>query len=221
MQTKSSYRVLKWALVGSVVAAFATACVVKEGDPDIDFGDGGDGNTSTAGETSSGGKATGGGGSSTGGSSGSGGKATAGTSQGGDAAGGEPSTYVPGECQDKDPTPTSVPSCDPGDNDTGKPCKICLKAKCCETWQTCYGDTPTSACGWGTTEEAPGQFDCVQQCYAKGVAEAVDFDALLDDCQGMCLNQCENVDDGFITDITNSLLGCAQDNCADECFPVE
>lgn len=221
MQTKSSYRVLKWALVASVVASFVTACVVKEGDPDdIDFGDGGDGNTPTAGtksdagEATTGGKATGGGG--------SGGQSTAGKANGGDTSmGGEPSTYVPGECQDKDPTPTLVPSCDPKDNDEGQTCKICLKSKCCDAWQTCYGDSPTSACGWGTTEDALGQFDCVQQCYVKGAAAATDFDDLLDMCQGECLNQCEATDQGFVTDITNTLVGCAQDSCADECFPVE
>jgi hypothetical protein len=222
MQTKSSYRVLKWAMAASVVASFVTACVVKEGDPDIDFGDGGDGNTNTSGTKNNGGddstagtKTTGGGG--------TGGQATAGnTSQGGDeASGGEGSNYVPGQCDAEDPTPSSVPSCDPSPNDENQACKICLKANCCDAWQTCYGDTPTSACGWGVTEDAPGQFDCVQQCYEKGAADTTDFAALRDQCQGECLNQCEDSDQGFISDITNVLINCAQDKCETACFPVE
>jgi hypothetical protein len=219
MQTKSSYRVLKWAMLAGVVTSMVTACVVKEGDPDIDFGDAGEGNTPTSGTKNTGGD------SSTAGkpSGGSGGQSTGGsTAQGGDeSSGGEPSSYVPGECQSDDPTPSSLPSCAPSANDAGQTCKICLKASCCDAWQTCYGDSPTSACGWGTTEEAPGQFDCVQQCYESGAANATDFDALLDECQGECLNQCEDSDQGFVTDITNILLGCAQDSCADECFPVQ
>jgi hypothetical protein len=225
MQTKSSYRVLKWALMATVVSSFVTACVIKEGDPDdFDFGDGGDGNTNTSGtkatggEGTSGSKTTGGGG-----TGGSGGQSTAGTSsQGGDdASGGEPSNYVAGQCDAQDPTPSSVPSCNPSSNDKDQTCKICLKASCCDTWQTCYGDTPTSACGWGVTENAPGQFDCIQQCYEKGAAEATDFDDLLDGCQSVCLNQCEDSDQGFVTDITNSLIICAQEECETECFPVQ
>jgi hypothetical protein len=223
MQTKSSYRVLKWTMLFSVVASFATACVIKEGDPDDpDFGNGGDGNTNTSGNTASGGD-DGAAGTKTTGGGGTGGQATAGTSsQGGDtSAGGEPSTYVPGECNADDPTPSVLPSTDPSANDAGQTCKICLKASCGDEWQTCYGDSPTSACGWGITEDAPGQFDCIQQCYEKGAAEATDFDALLEDCQSECLNQCEDSDQGFVTDITNSLIICALDACETACFPVQ
>ena len=51
MQTKSSYRVLKWAMVAGVVASFVTACVVKEGEID-DEGEGGETSTPTAGTKS-------------------------------------------------------------------------------------------------------------------------------------------------------------------------
>ncbi|RYZ08810.1 MAG: hypothetical protein EOO73_05805 [Myxococcales bacterium] len=116
-----------------------------------------------------------------------------------------------------------VPSCAPGANDEGKTCKICLKAQCCEEWRTCYGDTPTSACGSGATEEDPGQFDCIQFCYLDGLANATDLETLQEDCASECLNQCENgeADMGYVTDTTLAVVSCANEKCLDECFPSE
>ena len=224
MQTKFSYRVLKWTLLVGTAASMATACVVTTsgdgggGGGDLSFA----GETSTSGKTSTGGStstagktSTGGGGSSTAGTS----ATTAGTSAGGD--GGTGSGYVPGLCEVDSPTPTMVPSCDPDPvRDKDQPCKICLKAKACEAWQTCYGDTPTTACGWGATEEANGQFDCIQDCWVNTPNASDDPQGTLQDCEGKCLNQCADKDtDGFALTDTQTLLGEAQDKCLAQCFP--
>jgi hypothetical protein len=222
MQTKFSYRVLKWTLLVGTAASMATACVVTtSGDGG---GDGGDisfaGETSTSGKTSTGGSTSTAGKTSTGGSSSTAGTSatTAGTSAGGQ--GGAGSGYVPGLCEVDSPTPTMVPSCDPDPvRDKDQPCKICLKAKACEAWQTCYGDTPTTACGWGVTEDAPGQFDCIQDCWTNTPNASDDVQGTLQDCEGKCLNQCANKDDGFALTDTQALLGEAQDKCLAECFP--
>ena len=219
MQT-TSYRVLKWTLFAGFAASMATACVVTSSDGGDDIFDGGEsgssnndaGKTSTQGGTSAGtgGKtSTGGGGSST----------TAGTTAAGGEGGTNASTYVPGLCQADDPTPTMEPSCSPKPADDGLTCKICLKSKCCSDWQACYGDTPTTACGWGPTENAPGQFDCITKCFTDGAANAADPEALLGDCTAGCAQQCDNADNGLIMDSTNSLVDCANSMCPDECFP--
>jgi hypothetical protein len=207
MQT-TSYRVLKWTLFAGFAASMATACVVTSGDGGDDISVGGEsgssnndaGKTSTTGGTSAGtgGKtSTGGGGSST----------TAGTA-GTTSAGGEGGAAS-----------TMEPSCSPKATDDGQTCKICLKSKCCSDWQACYGDTPTTACGWGPTEKAPGQFDCITKCFTDGAANAVDAEALLGSCTAGCAQQCDNADNGLIMDSTNSLVDCANSMCADECFP--
>jgi hypothetical protein len=219
MQTKSSYRVLKWTLLVGTAASMATACVVTSGTTDTS--DGGEGGTTTtAGKTSTGGNATAGK-SSTGGSS-AGTTSTAGkTSTGGSPDGGAGSDYVPGLCQVDNPTPTMVPSCDPDPvRDKDNPCKVCMKAKACDAWQTCFGDTPTTACGWGATADAPGQFDCIHDCYLDNHMPGDDVEMTLGDCEGMCLNQCKDKDtDGFALTDTQALLGEAQDKCLAECFP--
>jgi hypothetical protein len=218
MQT-TSYRVLKWTLLMGVAASMATACVVTSGDGggDGDAGESGSSNTE-AGKTSTGGTSAG---SSTGGKTSSGGggmTSTAGTTAaGGDA--GAASTYVPGLCEADAATPTMEPSCAPKANDDGQTCKICLKAKCCSEWQGCYADTPTTACGYGATEDARGQFDCIQKCFTDGAAMAADPDMLLADCAAGCANQCDNADNGLIMTTTSDLVDCANTSCTDECFP--
>jgi hypothetical protein len=221
MQT-TSYRVLKWTLFAGFAASMATACVVTSNDGGDDIFDGGEsgssnndaGKTSTQGGTSAGtgGKtSTGGGGSST----------TAGTA-GTTAAGGEggnASTYVPGLCQADDPTPTMVPSCAPDDKDAKDACRKCMRASCCDEWQTCYGDSPKTACGWGPTETANSQFECIRECFDKGAATATDPDMLLADCGAGCAVQCDDADGGLIMDSTSALVECANTACSDECFP--
>ncbi len=227
---KASYRLLQWTMLMGTAAIMATACVVTSGDGDND-GEGGEGGTtSSAGKTSteagkggSGGKAgSGSGGTSTAGSA-TAGSTSGGTGGGTGGSGGSAPAYVPGLCEGDAPEPTSLPSCSPAANDEGQTCKICLKAQCCTEWKTCYGDTPTSACGWGKTEEAPGQFDCIQACYLDGLATATDLSELQQDCAGECLNQCEGLeaDMDFITTITQDVMICANDKCLDECFPAE
>lgn len=227
---KASYRVLQWTMLMGTAALMATACVVTSGDGDDDDSlfDGGEGGTSsTAGKTSTGGGGKGGSataGTSSGGSSGSAGTATGGTTTGGTGGSSGGPAYVPGECQGGDlPTPLPQSSCEPADGDEDQPCRACQKEQCCFEWRTCYGNNPTSACGWGATEEADGQFDCIQHCYLDGLAEATNLMDLQRDCADECVNQCadEEADMGLVTDITQDLVACSNEKCLDECFPAE
>lgn len=212
MQT-TSHRWLKWTLLMGVAASLASACVVTThtgDDDDFSFAGESGSSTSSSGKTSTGGSSAG---TSAGGktSSGGGGAATtAGSSVGGAADGGAGSAYVPGLCEADDPTatPTMVPACDAKESD-GE-CLACLKAQCCTLWQDCYGDTPTTACGWGATADADGQFDCIVNCVNDG------SDA--ETCAGKCLNQCADKDN-LVLQPTNDLLECANDKCLAKCFP--
>jgi hypothetical protein len=200
--------------------SLASACVVTtddDGDDDDDDNSAGEGgSSSTAGTKSTGGGGSSAGSKTTGGSSGSSGSSAMG------GAGGEPptDTYMPGVCAGTlEPEPSVTPSCSPADNDTGQTCKICLKAKCCEEWKTCFGSEPHTACGWGDKATDDGQFECVQHCFEDGAAAASDPDDLLAECTAGCINQCDTVDNGVPLDSTNALIACANDSCATECFP--
>ncbi|HEX2872857.1 MAG TPA: hypothetical protein VHP33_16455 [Polyangiaceae bacterium] len=217
---KSSYRVLKWVFLVGAMATLGSACVVTSGDGDDD-GEGGEGgsDTPTAGKNSAG---TGGSSSAGTSSGGKGGTASAGSDAGGSDAGGEggaPVTYVPGVCESDLATPSMLRDTTLNDDDE-KPefaCRKCLKSQCGEDWSTCYGEAPTSACGYGSTEDAPGQFECIRQCYLDDMS-GDDAETVLGACEGMCLDQCEEKDGGFSTGPTTGLLGCGQDNCLVECF---
>jgi hypothetical protein len=219
---KASYRLLQWTMLLGTTALMATACVVTTDDDDDSPFDGGEGGTSSAGKGSA---EAGEGGSTKAGTSsgGNAGSSTGGTAAGGTAAGGDGGTgptYIPGLCQADEPQATMLPSCAPlsTDETNGGPCKVCMKAKCCTEWQACFGDTPTTACGWGETEESPGQFDCIKTCYRDTPNGSDDLEMTLSDCADACLNQCES--DGLIMDDTNLLVGCAQTACQNECFPA-
>jgi hypothetical protein len=231
MQTKSSYRALKWTVFMGMAAALASACVVSSGDGDDDpFGaDGGEGGTdnSTSGTKNTAGTKAGSSGSAgKGGTGGTAGSGTAGSTADG-GMGGE--AYVPGACETDLSTPSMLPSCDAkaDDNDCGK----CLKVKCCDSLQACYGTEPTSACGYGAkSDDDLGQFDCIRDCYDKGNDGTKSQADLVADCAGECANQCADVGDGLINSDTQALLDCAQngadgdmgmgtDDCNDACFP--
>jgi hypothetical protein len=222
MQTKSSYRVLKWTFILGAMASLGTACVVTSGDgPDDPFGDGGEsGSAAEAGKTST---------------AGTGGSSTAGKGSGGSAgttttpaagAGGEGETYMAGLCDADEPDvtkniePTMFPSCAPAASDAGQDCKKCLKDKCCPTWQICYGSEPHIACGWGATEEADGQWDCVENCIVENKTGEATPDDLLATCTAGCTNQCD-ADGGNLLIATSDLITCANDadTCLDACFP--
>lgn len=216
MQMKSSYRVLKWMFLVGAMATLGTACVVTSGDGDLD-GEGGEGgsDTPTAGKNSAGTGGTSSAGTSSGGK---GGTASAGTSAGGTAAGGEGGAgYVPGVCEGLE-TPSELRDATVTAADDEFPCLKCLKMQCKEEWSTCYGEAPTSACGYGSTEDAKGQFECIRSCFTKDTS-GDDVETVLGNCEAMCLDQCE--DDGFATTDTQELLGCGQDNCLAECFSPE
>lgn len=220
MQTKSSYRVVKWMFLAGMACSLATACVVSSGDgidDDTDFDDGGDGGTnSTAGKTSTGG----GGSSSTGGSKSDGGTPSA--DDGGEPAtggGGMPgSTFVPGVCQLDEPiTPTVEPMCVEASDDDA--CIKCVKLQACEEYQVCFGEEPSTACSVGQTEGADGEFDCIRKCFTDGAAAAIDADELLTDCA----IECSNCESGLPNDETSTLVDAANDpaKCQAECFPFE
>jgi hypothetical protein len=221
MQTKSSYRVLKWSFLVGAFATLGTACVVTSGDGGDDvFGDGGESgsSTTTAGKNSTAGT----GGSATAGTSsgGKGGTASAGTSAGGE--GGEPSSYVPGVCDDSLAVP-SMPRDTALNDDDAKPefaCRKCLKTDCGDEWATCYGEAPTAACGYGSTADAPGQFECIRQCVLDDTS-GDDLDKVLPACDAACLDQCENADQGFSTEATGDLVECGTNKCLVDCFTPE
>jgi hypothetical protein len=223
MQTKSTYRVLKWTFIFGAMASLGTACVVTSGDGGDDpFGDGGESGSSTAeaGKTSK---------------AGTGGTSTAGTTSGGSAgttttpaagAGGEGEVYMAGLCDADEPDPTKgissgkFPSCAPSANDADQDCKKCLKDKCCEAWQICYGSEPHIACGWGATEAADGQWDCVENCIVENKTGEATPEDLLATCTEGCTNQC-NGDGGNLLIATSDLITCANDpdTCETACFP--
>jgi hypothetical protein len=224
MQMKSSYRVLKWMFLVGAMATLGTACVVTSGDGDDD-GEGGEGgtDTTTAGKNST----SGSGGTSSAGTSagGKGGTASAGTNAGGSAAGGEggaPDTYVPGVCDDTLKIP-SMPRDTALNADDEKPefaCRKCLKTSCGDEWATCYGEAPTAACGYGSTEDAPGQFECVRLCVLEDTS-GDDLSVVLPACDAACLDQCEDADQGFTTEATGDLVECGTGACLAECFTPE
>jgi hypothetical protein len=233
MQTKPSYRALKWTLFMGIAATLASACVVSTGDGDnddvsIEGGDGGTNNTSGTANTGgnrAGSSGSGGGGTSAGSSTAGGG--TGGSAAG--AAGGEADPDYPGACESELVTPSVEPSCDEKatDNDCGK----CLKSKCCTALQACYGTEPTSACGYGTAETPEsaslGQFDCIRECYAENNDGVKSETEIFEGCAGECLLQCES--EGLINQDTQEMLDCAlngadgvvagTDDCHDVCFP--
>ena len=218
MQTKSSYRVLKWTFILGAMASLGACVVTADGGDDDDFDTGGDSGSSTvAGKNStagSGGSAAAG--KSAGGSSGS---ATAGASAGGQAGEGG-AAYVPGVCDDDLAVPSHPRDTTIIPDDDNFPCRKCLKMGCEDAWATCYGDTPTSACGYGSTPDSLGQFECIRSCFVKDTS-ADDAETVLGKCEQQCLDQCADKDQGFATSDTQELLGCGQDHCLAECFTPE
>jgi len=218
MQMKPFYRALKWTVLFVGIAASLGACVVTEGNGDDDddaFGGDG-GSTSTAGTATTGGTTAGTAGTKTTGGGGS--TSTAGTTAAG-GEGGDATGYVPGVCDDDLAVP-SHPADATLNADDSKPdfaCRKCLKVSCKQPWSACFGDTPTAACGYGSTEDAPGQFECIRGCYLDDMS-GDDTETVLSACEDKCLDQCKDKDQGFATNDTQDLLGCGQEKCLVECF---
>jgi hypothetical protein len=99
-----------------------------------------------------------------------------------------------------------------------------VKARCCEPWQTCYGDEPRGACGYGPTDLDYGQYDCIRACYSQNNDGVSPVSELLEGCAEQCLGGCD-----FVSEATNELLDCTingadgnasgEDDCLDVCFP--
>ena len=234
MQTKSSYRALKWTLFMGVAATLASACVVSTGDGDnddvnIEGGDGGTNNTSGTANTGGTKAGSSGSGGTSAGTSGTAGTSSAGTTAGGGEGGGDSDPDYPGVCDSslEEPTVLNAAACD--EDTTDNACGACLKMKCCEPFKACYGKEPTSACGYGPSPaDELGQFDCIVACYKRDNDGVTEEAVILDGCQSECLNQCDATDD-FINDDTLDLMICVlngadgemtgNDDCHDECFP--
>jgi hypothetical protein len=220
MQKKFPYSVLKWTLMLGVASSMATACVVTSGDGS-GLGDGGEGNENTGNVGNAAGEPNSNGGTTSAGTS-SGGSATAGSSTAGTtAAGGEgggAAAYVPGQCMDQSPTPSSEPSCDTSTGNQAE-CSKCLKTKACTLYKECYGTGPTSACGYGPVEGDGGQFQCILDCFNKNEDNIALADDLFASCGAGCALQCDV--DGAIMDVTNDLADLAYKDCNAECFPFE
>jgi hypothetical protein len=213
--------VLKWTFMVGALTTLATACVVSAGDGSGDItGDGGEaGTSSTAGTNSTAGTSSTAGKGGTGGSAGSGTSGSATAMAGADAGGAGGEVYVPGVCDDDLAVP-SMPrdtTLNADDETPAYACRKCLKTNCATAWSTCYGEAPTAACGYGSTEDAPGQFECIRTCFLDDMS-ADDTETILSNCESQCLDQCADKDQGFATADTQELLGCGQESCLVECF---
>ena len=231
MQTKSSYRALKWTLFMGLAASLASACVVSTGDGDdddvtVEGGDGGTNNTS--GTKNTGGTKAGSSGSG-GTSAGTAGTTSAGTSAGGGEGGSDADPDYPGVCDSslKEPAVINAAACDANANDND--CGACLKMKCCDPFKACYGKEPTSACGYGPSPtDDLGQFDTILECYDAENDGIKTLAEILEMCEPMSLNQCAETD-SFANEFTLDLVSCAvngadeeptgNDDCQDVCFP--
>ncbi|RYZ08464.1 MAG: hypothetical protein EOO73_08440 [Myxococcales bacterium] len=178
---------------------------------------GGAGGEAAAGSAGGEAEAGGGGGAppSAGGAAGSGSAAGAGAGgAGGDGGDGGDGGEGPLDCEQEAPEPTQLPSCQP--SAAAEPCSACLKDRCCLEWQACYGKAPKSVCGYGAAPNAPGQMDCVRECYLDGYPASADPDEVLLTCAETCAGACV-----YVAKVTNELVACGRYECADECFPVQ
>jgi len=132
------------------------------------------------------------------------------------ADGGASPAFEPGQCDgDAQPVEPGVfATCKVAAKDDA--CSQCLKQQACEQYRHCYGTEPKSACGWGPRLTEPGQYDCIRQCFATGVAGSADTGALLDTCVSECGNGCSN---GSVNADTAALLSATNDHCLKQCFP--
>lgn len=116
-------------------------------------------------------------------------------------------------------SPTVKPSCAAGsDPDGDEACPECLKSECCSEWQACYGTSPRNACGYGEqVGDALGEADCIRLCWYQT------YDGTKSDTETLsaCADQCAACADTFISDVTNVLISCAYEECADSCFPTD
>lgn len=228
MQTKTSYRTLKWTLFMGLAATLASGCVVSTGDgsdDDVKI-EGGDNTGNTGNKGGKGGTSAGMGGS----NGGTGGTENPGGS-GGDGGGPVTDPDYPGVCDSSLDTPSEI---DPVGactaNDADNDCGACLKQKCCDTFAACYGKNPTSACGYGPSPSNDlGQFDALLNCYDEKNDGVLTIDEILLECDAEALNQCAATDD-FLNEDTMDLVACAlngedddpdagNDDCRDVCFP--
>lgn len=132
--------------------------------------------------------------------------------EGGGAGGAGGAPEDSGRCDGASPpVPSATPSCSP--SAVGDACRECLKARCCEDFQTCYGSQPRGACGFGSSADEPGQLDCMRSCYLER-SDGVKSEAeVLEECAEPCSERCE------IAQATTDILSCArEEDCYDLCF---
>jgi hypothetical protein len=155
-------------------------------------------------------------------------------SQAGQTAGGEGSDGgaggsdpTGGVCDGESvPAPEDLPACTPAVNDPdgGNECRECMKQRCCEAWQACYGEAPRGACGYGPMGDEIGQMDCLSYCYYQDADGVKSLEDVLDGCQQKCMGSCTS-----LSQATTEIVSCAingpdgdaggNDDCLDVCFP--
>lgn len=142
-----------------------------------------------------------------GGAGGAGGNAGAVGSAGEAGQGGQ----GPGVCGEA--SPSQLPSCSPNPDQGGASCRECLKAKCCSTWQECYGEQPRNACGYGASASDDGEMDCMLGCWYDNPDSGKPVEEVL----GACERACATCSD-FVTSPVHALLECALEECLNDCF---
>jgi hypothetical protein len=152
------------------------------------------------------------------------GQAAGGETPGGGAGG---SDLPGGVCDDESvPVPEDLPACTAAVNDPdgGNECRECMKQRCCEPWQACYGEAPRGACGYGPMGDEIGQLDCMLFCYYQDADGVTSLEDVLDGCRQKCVGSCASM-----SQATTDILSCAingpdgdgggNDDCLDVCFP--
>jgi len=179
---------------------------------------GGAGASGAAGDADAGGAGGAGGNAGASGAGGDAGASGAGGDAGASGAGGDAGAagQSPNVCDAA--SPSALPTCSPAvpDPDGGNECRVCLKAKCCDAWQECFGEKPRNACGYGAAiGDAIGEMDCVSLCWYDRRDGAESSGEIL----AACATACAACSPTLVAVATSDLVGCAYEKCQDDCYP--
>jgi hypothetical protein len=108
-------------------------------------------------------------------------------------------------CNPVGSTPGSCTAADPNNA-----CQVCVQNKCCGEFAACAGESPNHPCGWGGPS-GTGEIVCFQEClFNAGVADP--------STQAACAASCTTPGCGTISNVTNTLITCLDNNCFAECL---
>ncbi|HYO95663.1 MAG TPA: hypothetical protein VER33_14175 [Polyangiaceae bacterium] len=200
-----------------------SACVIGDGDGDVDDdgfdddgGESGD-DGSVGGRTAGGGRAAGGGTAGRGGSGGTAGGGRAGSGGGGAGGTAEPTVQCePGS----GPTSTPAANCTFPPSDEPDPCLECLSANCCSELRNCYGVNPYNVCGYGGPTHQ-SEYLCVQACLVEREIDGP-YDPEMD--PGECGALCRTIPTGSTRacslpgNYTATVVDCMVTECEDACI---